>query len=99
MAEDAASQRGDLTRSTATFPSDSENYDTSNNDISPSPPSSDRAPVILYQPPTFWSLLRGAAINLLLPFVNGMMLGFGELLAHEASFRLGWSTTKVRRPP
>ena len=24
------------------------------------------------------------------------MLGFGELLAHEAAFRLGWSGTKVR---
>lgn len=95
MAEETPSQRGDLTKSTATFPSDSENYDTSNNDISPSLPSSERSPVILYQPPTYWSLLRGAAINLLLPFVNGLMLGFGELLAHEASFRLGWSTDKV----
>ena len=24
------------------------------------------------------------------------MLGFGELFAHEAAFRLGWSGTKVR---
>ena len=52
--------------------------------------------MILYSPPTVWSLLRGAAINLFLPFVNGLMLGFGELLAHEAAFRLGWSGTKVR---
>lgn len=52
--------------------------------------------MILYSPPTIWGLLRGAAINLLLPFVNGLMLGFGELLAHEAAFRLGWSGTKVR---
>lgn len=52
--------------------------------------------MILYSPPTFWSILRGAAINLLLPFVNGLMLGFGELFAHEAAFRLGWSNTKVR---
>ena len=51
--------------------------------------------MILYSPPTIWGLLRGAAINLLLPFVNGLMLGFGELLAHEAAFRLGWSGTKV----
>ena len=51
--------------------------------------------MILYSPPTIWSLLRGAAINILLPFVNGLMLGFGELLAHEAAFRLGWSGTKV----
>lgn len=51
--------------------------------------------MILYTPPTLWSLLRGAAINLLLPFVNGLMLGFGELFAHEAAFRLGWGGTKV----
>ena len=51
--------------------------------------------MILYTPPTIWGLLRGAAINLLLPFVNGLMLGFGELFAHEAAFRLGWSGTKV----
>ena len=54
--------------------------------------------MILYSPPTIWSLLRGAAINILLPFVNGLMLGFGELFAHEAAFRLGWSGTKVRTP-
>lgn len=51
--------------------------------------------MILYSPPTLWGLVRGAAINLLLPFINGLMLGFGELLAHEAAFRLGWSGTKV----
>lgn len=51
--------------------------------------------MILYTPPTPWSLLRGAAINLLLPFVNGLMLGFGELLAHEVAFQFGWSGTKV----
>lgn len=51
--------------------------------------------MILYAPPTLWGLLRGAAINLLLPFVNGLMLGFGELVANEAAFRLGWSGTKV----
>ena len=52
--------------------------------------------MVLYSPPTIWGLLRGAAINILLPFVNGLMLGFGELFAHEAAFRLGWSGTKVR---
>jgi len=78
-----------------TIPSDSENYDA-NNESSPSPPSSQGSPLILYSPPTLWGLLRGAAINLLLPFINGLMLGFGELLAHEAAFRLGWSGTKVR---
>jgi len=62
---------------------------------SPSPPSSSSSPLILYSPPTFWGLLRGAAINLFLPFLNGLMLGFGELLAHEGAFRLGWAQTRV----
>ena len=84
----------DLTESSLTIPSDSENYDA-NNDLSPSPVSSSSSPIILYSPPTIWSLLRGAAINVLLPFINGLMLGFGELFAHEAAFRLGWSGTKV----
>lgn len=83
----------DLTESGITIRSDSENYD-GNNESSPSPVSSN-APLILYSPPTFWGLLRGAAINLLLPFVNGLMLGFGELFAHEIAFRFGWSQTKV----
>ncbi|KAL8772785.1 MAG: hypothetical protein Q9209_002130 [Squamulea sp. 1 TL-2023] len=88
-------RRPDLTESSMTVPSDSENYSNSNNELSPSPPSSSSSPLILYSPPTVWGLLRGAAINLLLPFVNGLMLGFGELLAHEAAFRLGWSGTKI----
>ena len=86
--------RQDLAESSLTVPSDSENY-SADNGLSPSPPSSSSSPLILYSPPTIWGLLRGAAINLLLPFVNGLMLGFGELLAHEAAFRLGWSGTKV----
>ncbi|KAL8943325.1 MAG: hypothetical protein Q9211_001020 [Gyalolechia sp. 1 TL-2023] len=96
MASDPPSERRpDLTESSMTVPSDSENYSSSNNELSSSPPSSSSSPLILYSPPTLWGLLRGAAINLLLPFVNGLMLGFGELLAHEAAFRLGWSGTKV----
>lgn len=101
--DDAAStsQNPDLTASTATFPSDSEKYSSSNNDLtlSPEPRSEERThPLILYSPPTLWSFLRGAAINMILPFVNGLMLGFGELFAHEAAFRLGWSNTRVREP-
>jgi hypothetical protein len=85
-----------MTDSSMTIPSDSENYET-HHELSSSPPdSSEEAPVILYSPPTFWGLMRGAAINLLLPFVNGLMLGFGELFAHELAFRWGWSGTKVR---
>jgi len=89
-----------LTESSMTIPSDSEQY--SGNDVeemSPSPPSSSSPQMILYSPPTIWGLLRGAAINLLLPFINGLMLGFGELFAHEAAFRLGWGGTKVSYVP
>lgn len=82
----------ELDASGLTIPSDSENYNNSPS-YSPAPSSS---PLILYKPPTLWGLVRGAAINLLLPFVNGLMLGFGELVANEAAFRLGWSGTKVR---
>lgn len=80
--------------SAITLPSDSESY-SGNHDLSSSPPSSSSSPLVVYSRPTILSLLRGAAINLLLPFVNGLMLGFGELLAHEAAFRLGWGGTKV----
>lgn len=88
-----------LTESSMTIPSDSEQYSgNDNDDLSPSPPSSSSSPpMILYTPPTLWGLLRGAAINLFLPFINGLMLGFGELFAHEAAFRLGWGGTKVWR--
>ncbi|OJJ48495.1 hypothetical protein ASPZODRAFT_130544 [Penicilliopsis zonata CBS 506.65] len=92
MASDELSgSRIELYDSSLTVPSDSENY-SANNELTSSTSSS---PLILYQPPTIWSLLRGAAINLILPFVNGLMLGFGELFAHEAAYRLGWSGTKI----
>ena len=87
-----------LAASGLTIPSDSENYSHAA-DSPPSPPESSSSPLILYSPPTLWGLLRGAAINLLLPFVNGLMLGFGELVANEAAYRLGWSGTKVRCCP
>ena len=53
------------------------------------------SPVVLYSTPTAFTLLRTAAINLVLPFINGLMLGFGELFAHEIAFRWGWGTTRV----
>lgn len=43
------------------------------------------------------SSLSSLAINLFLPFVNGMMLGFGEILAHELGFKLGWAGARVGR--
>ena len=93
----ATDEHNPLAESGITMRSDSEQY-SPGEDISMSPPSSG-SPVILYKPPTVWSLVRGAAINLFLPFVNGMMLGFGELFAHEAAFRLGWGGTKVSMQP
>ncbi|KAF2851903.1 TOM13-domain-containing protein [Plenodomus tracheiphilus IPT5] len=90
-----------LTSSTLTIPSDSETYDSpsaadaSSPSSQPSSSTTNNTPLILYKPPTIWGLLRGAAINLLLPFVNGLMLGFGELVANEAAYRLGWSGTKI----
>ncbi|KAL6879214.1 TOM13 domain-containing protein [Trichoderma novae-zelandiae] len=81
-----------LADSGITMRSDSEQYSPGDEVSSP---SSSNSPVILYNPPTAWTLIRSAAINLLLPFINGMMLGFGELFAHEAAFRLGWGGTKV----
>lgn len=94
MAGNNTGERIELYDSAMTVPSDSENY-SAHNELSSSPPSTSSSPLILYKPPTFWGLVRGAAINVLLPFVNGLMLGLGELLAHEAAFRLGWSGTKV----
>ncbi|KAK6514086.1 hypothetical protein TWF506_008511 [Arthrobotrys conoides] len=73
-------------------PSDPE---STNPNTTTNSPSTDSAPLILYNPPTFVSIIRSAAINLFLPFVNGLMLGFGELFAHEIAFRLGWSATNV----
>ncbi|KAJ5908589.1 hypothetical protein N7495_001271 [Penicillium taxi] len=94
MASDATNPGIELYDSTITVPSDSENY-SANQEMSSSAPSTSGSPLILYKTPSIWGVLRGAAINLILPFVNGLMLGFGELFAHEAAFRLGWSNTKI----
>jgi hypothetical protein len=85
-----------LAESGVTIHSDSEQYSAGEETSTSRESSSSSTPMILYQPPTIWGLIRGTAINLLLPFINGMMLGFGELFAHEAAFRLGWSGTKVK---
>ncbi|CAN3367363.1 mitochondrial import protein 1 [Diutina catenulata] len=42
-----------------------------------------------------WGIIRRSAINLVLPFINGMMLGFGEILAHEIGFRYKWQGARV----
>lgn len=105
--EEEHSPPQDLSASGLTIPSDSEAF-SSLSPPSSSPPQSSsnnnnnnnqshEQKVVIYSRPTFWTLLRGAAINLLLPFVNGMMLGLGELLAHEVAFRWGWNSTQVSR--
>ncbi|KAL9553584.1 hypothetical protein MBANPS3_003218 [Mucor bainieri] len=40
-----------------------------------------------YRNPTFVWILKATAINFVLPFFNGVMLGFGEILANEAIFK------------
>ncbi|KAI5962660.1 uncharacterized protein KGF55_003736 [Candida pseudojiufengensis] len=40
-------------------------------------------------------ILKKSSINIILPFINGMMLGFGEILAHEIGFRYNWIGAKV----
>ncbi|KAI1173479.1 outer membrane protein TOM13-domain-containing protein [Nemania sp. FL0916] len=91
----SSDEQNPLAESGITIRSDSEQY-SAGEDISTSPDDpSPSPPLILYKPPTTWSLIRGVAINLLLPFINGLMLGFGELFAHEAAFRLGWGGTRV----
>lgn len=41
------------------------------------------------------TILTRTTINMFLPFINGMCLGFGEIFAHELGFRWGWTGAKV----
>lgn len=45
-----------------------------------------------------FDILRKGAINLVLPFINGIMLGFGEIFAHEIGFRYGLMGARVQPP-
>ncbi|EJS41802.1 mim1p [Saccharomyces arboricola H-6] len=49
-------------------------------------PDSDEGPLMQ----SLMSFMGSCSINLLLPFLNGMMLGFGELFAHELCWRCNW---------
>jgi hypothetical protein len=44
----------------------------------------------------FWSLVSSLSINTLLPSVNGVMLGFGEIFAK--SIIVGWLESPWSRP-
>ncbi|CCH42793.1 hypothetical protein BN7_2337 [Wickerhamomyces ciferrii] len=35
------------------------------------------------------------SVNLILPFINGLMLGFGEIIAHEIGFHYNWTGARV----
>ncbi|CAD6643508.1 XXYS1_4_G0029180.mRNA.1.CDS.1 [Saccharomyces cerevisiae] len=48
--------------------------------------SADESPLVQ----SLVSFVGSCSINLLLPFLNGMMLGFGELFAHELCWRFNW---------
>lgn len=45
-----------------------------------------------------WQTFTKSAINLVLPFINGMMLGFGEIVAHEIGFKYNWVGARVSPP-
>ncbi|CAK9437304.1 uncharacterized protein LODBEIA_P16820 [Lodderomyces beijingensis] len=47
---------------------------------------------------SIWDIFKKSAINLVLPFINGMMLGFGEILAHEIGFHYKWHGAKIEPP-
>ncbi|KAI3405222.2 hypothetical protein KGF56_001966 [Candida oxycetoniae] len=52
----------------------------------------------LYTSFSIWDIIKKSAINLVLPFINGMMLGFGEILAHEIGFHYRWHGARVEPP-
>ncbi|KAG5458704.1 MAG: hypothetical protein BJ554DRAFT_1024 [Olpidium bornovanus] len=41
------------------------------------------------------ALARAAFVHFFIPFVNGIMLGFGEIAANELAFRYGWFGSRV----
>ncbi|CAI2169527.1 421_t:CDS:1 [Funneliformis geosporum] len=46
--------------------------------------------VPFYRHPKFISFLQTFTMNFVFPFINGVMLGFGEICANELAFRMGW---------
>lgn len=45
--------------------------------------------------PSISHILQVSLINMALPFINGIMLGFGEIFAHELGFKFGYKDAKV----
>ncbi|KTW32642.1 uncharacterized protein T551_00127 [Pneumocystis jirovecii RU7] len=48
-----------------------------------------------YNRKRLWSFFRSSVINMFLPFLNGVFLGFGEIFAHEVASRWGFLTPRV----
>ncbi|PRT52782.1 Mitochondrial import protein 1 [Wickerhamiella sorbophila] len=44
------------------------------------------------------SITRRILINLAIPFINGIMLGFGEIFAHEIGVAYGWRQSRTYDP-
>lgn len=61
------------------------------------PENFSNALAVFKKKPTLKEFVVSCVINCFLPFVNGMMLGFGEIFAHELGFRWGWSAARVCR--
>lgn len=64
-------------------------------EIEQSEPVESRALTSNTQGRTFGSILASLSINLILPFINGLMLGFGEIIAHELGFHYNWFGANV----
>ncbi|ODV96916.1 hypothetical protein PACTADRAFT_48706 [Pachysolen tannophilus NRRL Y-2460] len=68
---------------------------SSNNNNNNSASSSDETELYDLTPSSVFKFITSCSINLILPFINGMMLGFGEILAHEIGFKYGWLGARV----
>ncbi|KAL1915640.1 uncharacterized protein VTP21DRAFT_6399 [Calcarisporiella thermophila] len=51
--------------------------------------------VPFYRHPSLLRVLRAVGINFFLPFLNGVMLGLGEIFANEIMFSFGWFGARI----
>ncbi|CAG8612595.1 11017_t:CDS:2 [Ambispora gerdemannii] len=64
---------------------------TANSDTAAVPPPTDENKVVpIYRRPRFIAFMSTLTANFLFPFINGVMLGLGEICANEFAFRMGW---------
>lgn len=43
-------------------------------------------------------IIKRLSINIFIPFINGIMLGFGEIIAHELGLFCGWRSARPYDP-